>query len=160
MNVTGEILRILTWGLVATLCMIAFTFTAQNLGWSRLNFPFLIGSMFTGERRAANVLGFVLYALLGWIISFFYYLLFVFTGGATPGRGLLLGLLHAALLLTVVLPLLPHFHPRVASEYDGPTTMRRLEPPGFMALHYGRRTPLIMLAGYALYGLLLGYAFS
>lgn len=33
------------------------------------------------------------------------------------------------------------------------------EPPGFMGLNYGRRTPLTTLAGHTLYGVLLGYGF-
>jgi len=33
---------------------------------------------------------------------------------------------------------------------------RQLEPPGFMALNYGRRTPLITLIGQAVYGATLG----
>jgi hypothetical protein len=34
--------------------------------------------------------------------------------------------------------------------------MKKLEPPGFLALNYGSRTPLTTLAGQALYGAVLG----
>jgi hypothetical protein len=54
------------------------------------------------------------------------------------------------------LPMLPYIHPRMASEYDGASTTRQLEPPGFMGLNYGPRTPLTTLAGQALYGTVLG----
>ena len=40
------------------------------------------------------------------------------------------------------LPLIPGLHPRMASEYQGPTPTRQLEPPGFLALNYGRPTPI------------------
>ena len=33
---------------------------------------------------------------------------------------------------------------------------RRLQPPGFLALNYGYRTPLTTIAAHALYGLVLG----
>jgi hypothetical protein len=35
----------------------------------------------------------------------------------------------------VVSPALPAMHPRMASEQDGPTPTKQLEPPGFMALN-------------------------
>jgi hypothetical protein len=54
------------------------------------------------------------------------------------------------------MPLLPFIHPRMASEYDGATRIKQLEPPGFMGLNYGYRTPATALAGQALYGAVLG----
>jgi hypothetical protein len=44
----------------------------------------------------------------------------------------------------------------MASTYDGPTRIRRLEPPGFMGLNYGYRTPLTTVVGHILYGAILG----
>jgi len=155
-----EVVRILAWGLAATAVLTALSFSAQNLGWSRLNFPMLLGAFFTGDRAAANVLGFVLYLLLGWVISFGYYLLFAMTGTGGAAQGMAFGLVHGLLLLTVLLPLLPYVHPRVASAFDGPGATKRLEPPGFLALHYGYRTPLVVLAAYGAYGAVLGAGYG
>jgi hypothetical protein len=155
-----EILRLLVWGLAATAVLASLSYASQNVGWSRLNFPILLGTFFTAERAAANVLGFLLYMLFGWVISFFYYLLFALIGGASAASGALIGLVHGLLLLTVLLPLLPYIHPRVASEFDGPSSTRRLEPPGFLALHYGYRTPAVLLVACAAYGAVLGYGFA
>jgi hypothetical protein len=47
-------------------------------------------------------------------------------------------------------------HPRMASEYHGVTAKRQLEPPGFMAMNYGYRTPLTTLLGQIVYGTTLG----
>jgi hypothetical protein len=44
----------------------------------------------------------------------------------------------------------------MATEYDGPTYRRRLQPPGFFGLNYGYRTPLATILGHALYGAILG----
>jgi len=159
-QVTIEVLRVMAVGLAATAILTAVSFAAQNMGWSRLNFPMLLGTMFTGERAAANVLGFVLYLLLGWLISFLYYFLFSLLGGANWMLGLATGIVHALLMLTVLLPLLPYLHPRVASEFDGPSSTRQLEPPGFLALHYGYRTPIVLLVAYATYGAMLGWGFT
>ena len=154
------ILEILVWGVIATLGMIAIMYSSQNFGWSRLNLPFLIGTFFTDDRGSANALGFFLYLVLGWLIAFFYYLVFALLGSASTVMGVLVGFVHGVLLLTVVLPLLAYVHPRVASEYDGPDVMKRLEPPGFLALHYGRRTPVITLIAHVAYGAILGAGFS
>ena len=44
----------------------------------------------------------------------------------------------------------------MASEYDRPTNTRVLEPPGFLGLNYGHRTPLTTLLGQIVYGATLG----
>ena len=155
-----ELIRVMAWGLIATAVLTALSLAAQNLGWSRLNFPMLLGTLFTGDRAAANVLGFLLYLLVGWLMSFVYYLIFALIGAARWWIGMAVGLLHGLLLLTVALPLLPYIHPRVASEFDGPDATRRLEPPGFLALHYGNRTPAVLLLAYAAYGTLLGWGYA
>ena len=64
--------------------------------------------------------------------------------------------MHALIVLIAIMPLLPSVHPRMASEHRGPEPTRQLEPPGFMALNYGRQTPLITVAAHLLYGAVLG----
>jgi hypothetical protein len=59
-------------------------------------------------------------------------------------------------VLSVALPVLPGMHPRMASELHGPTVVRVLEPPGFLGLNYGLRTPVSVLLAHAVYGALLG----
>ena len=61
-----------------------------------------------------------------------------------------------ALWFLVIVPLLPSFHPRMASEQHGPAAHRLLEPPGFMAMHYGVRTPIAVMASHAIFGAILG----
>jgi hypothetical protein len=143
------------WGLVATVAMTTVLQGAQGLGLSRLSLPFLSGTFFSGDRRWAVIVGFAFYVFGGWVFAFFYFLLFASLGLYTWWVGLAAGLLHGLFLLAA-LPLLPYIHPRMASEYDGASATRQLEPPGFMGLNYGRRTPLTTLAGQALYGAVLG----
>ena len=143
------------WGLVATVAMTTILQGAQGFGLSRLSLPFLSGTVFSGDRRWAMIAGFAFYVFGGWVFAFFYFLLFASIGLYTWWVGLGAGLLHGLFLLAA-LPLLPYIHPRMASEYDGASATRQLEPPGFMGLNYGRRTPLTTLAGQALYGAVLG----
>ncbi|MEJ2440292.1 MAG: hypothetical protein P8Z72_11590 [Gammaproteobacteria bacterium] len=87
-----------------------------------------------------------------------YYLVFSSVGHHDRWFGALIGALHGLFLLIVAMPLLPHLHPRIATEYDGPDANRRLEPPGFLGLNYGRMTPVTTVIGHMLYGAILGAA--
>jgi hypothetical protein len=144
------------WGFVATIVMTIVMQGAQGLGLSRLSLPFLAGTFFTGDRRRAVIIGFTAYVAGGWIFAFLYFLLFANLGVHTWWLGLATGFLHGLFLLVAAMPLLPYIHPRMASEYDGASAIRQLEPPGFMGLNYGYRTPLTTLLAQALYGAVLG----
>jgi hypothetical protein len=148
--------EILFWGLVATAVMTTILQAGQGLGFSRMSLPYMFGTFFTPNRHWAYVIGFVTYLVGGWLFAMLYYALFVYVGQASWWLGGLVGLIHGAFLLIVMLPLMPHIHPRMASEFDGPTSRRRLEPPGFLGLHFGHRTPLITLLGQLVYGIVLG----
>jgi hypothetical protein len=136
--------------------MTTIIYDSQVMGLSRLSLPFLLGTSLTGDRHRAVILGFALYAIGGWLFAFLYFLAFFHLGGARWWIGALLGALHGLFLLTVMLPLTPYVHPRMASEYDGPSDIRQLEPPGFLGLHYGYRTPLVTLLAHGAYGSVLG----
>ncbi len=144
------------WGLAATVAMTTILQGAQGLGLSRLSLPFLAGTFFTGDRRRAVVIGMVFSVIGGWGFAFLYFVLFASLGVYTWWLGAGVGILHGLFLLVCGLPLLPYLHPRMASEYDGASTVRQLEPPGFIGLNYGHRTPLTTLAGQAVYGAVLG----
>ena len=156
MSCVGGWGELLLWGLMATLAMSAIMHGSQGLGLSRLSLSFLAGTMFTGNRDRAAVLGFFIYVLGGWVFAILYALIFCSAGSASWLFGGFLGLVHGTLLLVVLLPLLPHVHPRVLTVYHGPTATRHLEPPGFLGLNYGYRTPLTTLLSQTLYGVVLG----
>ena len=63
-----------------------------------------------------------------------------------------IGLAHVLYALMAAMPALPATHSRMASEQDGPTPTKQLEPPGFLALNYGRRTPLSPILAHLVYG--------
>lgn len=158
-NVLPRIDSLLLWGFIGTALMTIVLSGSRFMGWSRISLPFLVGTLFTGNRRIAEVVGFFLYVIGGWIFSLFYALIFESLRMANWWLGLVIGILHGLFLLTVALPLAPNLHPRLATEYDGPTLHRRIEPPGFMGLNYGHGTPLITLIGQSLYGLMLGLGY-
>jgi len=128
----------------------------RHLRLSRMSLPFLVGTMFTGNRRRAELVGSVLYLFGGWMFASCYFVLFNRLGEDGPIIGAAVGLVHGLFLLMAALPVAPSLHPRMASPYDGPDSNKRIEPPGFLGLNYSRSTPALTLVGQAVYGLILG----
>jgi hypothetical protein len=146
----------LLWGFVATVVLTTLMALTQGLGLTRMNIPYLLGSMFTRRSTRAKTIGFLLHLMNGWLFALLYLAGFHAWGAATWWRGAAIGFVHAAFVLAVGMPMLPYVHPRVAREDQGPDAGPRLEPPGFMALHYGVQTPVAALIAHMIYGAILG----
>lgn len=149
-------LSILLWGFVATALLTSMLAVAQRLGFTRMSMPFLLGTAMTSNRDRALLLGFGAHMVNGWLFACIYGFGFERLQQTGWWLGALMGLLQGLFVLTVVMPLVPSLHPRMVSEFVGPTPNRRLQPPGFMGLNYGPRTPVVGLAAHALFGAILG----
>jgi uncharacterized membrane protein YagU involved in acid resistance len=68
------------------------------------------------------------------MFSLIYVAAFHAFGRATWWFGALVGFVQAIFVLTMLMPILPAMHPRMANEQYGPTVVRQLEPPGFLGL--------------------------
>ncbi|HEX2173378.1 MAG TPA: hypothetical protein VHL09_13145 [Dehalococcoidia bacterium] len=147
---------IVLWGFIGTIALTTLLAGSQQVGLTRMNIPFMLGTAFTPDRSRAKVIGFVFHLLNGWIFAFLYAAIFQSWRRAGWARGAVVGVGHALFVLVAGLPILPHFHPRMASEQFGPTPTRHLEPPGFLALNYGHRTPLSVILAHLIYGAILG----
>jgi hypothetical protein len=147
---------LILWGLIATVAMTSILEASRGLGFSRMSLPFLVGTFFVGNRRRALILGFIVYTVGGWLFAFLYFLLFASVGIYAWWFGALTGALHGLFLLVTALPLLPFVHPRMASDYHGVTSLRQLEPPGFLGMNYGYGTPLTTFLAQTIYGATLG----
>jgi hypothetical protein len=146
----------LLWGFVGTVVLTTSLAVAHGLKLTRMSIPFLLGTMVTADRDRAKIWGFALHFMNGWLFALVYVAAFEAWGAAGPLRGALIGLVHAAFVLCATMPVLPAMHPRMASEAQGPTPLRMLEPPGFCALHYGAATPITVGAAHLVYGAVLG----
>ena len=146
----------LVWGFAATVTLTSLMASSQSLGFTRMNIPYLLGTMFTSDRDRAKPLGVLLHVINGWVFSLIYVAAFHLWGGPTWWKGVAIALVHSAFVLSAGMPTLPGLHPRMASETRGPTVVRQLEPPGFFALNYGRRTPLSIIAAHVVFGVILG----
>ncbi|HEY8476329.1 MAG TPA: hypothetical protein VIN09_05635 [Chloroflexota bacterium] len=129
---------VLLWGFAGTLVLTTLMRASQSLGLTRMDIPFMLGTVVTPNRDLAKVVGFAMHFGNGWIFA----------------------LVYALFVLVTLLPLLPGLHPRMVSEFAGPEPTRQLEPPGFMALNYGFRTPLATVVAHLVYGAILGSFYS
>jgi hypothetical protein len=151
----------LLWGFVGTVVLTTIMAGSQGLRLTRMNLPYMLGTVFTPSRDRAKLVGFILHLFNGWMFSLLYVAAFHSLGLGTWWLGAFIGFVHAAFVLTAGMRILPGLHPRMASEQQGPTVARQLEPPGFLALNYGVRTPISVLLAHLVFGAIVGsfYAF-
>jgi uncharacterized membrane protein YagU involved in acid resistance len=150
----------LLWGFVSTVVLTATLGGSQGVGLTRMNLPYLLGTMITPNRDRAKLIGVLVHFANGWMFSLVYIAAFHAWGLATWWSGALIGFVHASFVLTVLMPVLPGIHPRMANEQYGPTVVRQLEPPGFLALHYGIQTPISVVVAHIAFGAILGAFYS
>ena len=147
----------LAGGAVGTIVLTSGLRIAQELGWTRMDIPLLLGTVFTDRRGRASVLGYVLHFTNGLIFALAYYGVFRAVGHAGWGFGAVLGLVHALLaggaLMTV---LLPAVHPRMGTPWSDAEETPLLEAPGFLLMNYGRRTVIWTILGHVAYGAIVG----
>lgn len=144
------------FGLLATTALTALMISAQLGGISRLDLPLILGTVLTPDPDRARVVGFLIHLFVGQLFALGYAACFATLGQATWWLGGVLGALHGAVALTVLVPMLVGVHPRMASNRAGPTSTAVLEPPGLLGLNYGAQTPLVTLAAHVAYGVALG----
>lgn len=144
------------FGLIATAALTAIMITAQLAGRTRLDLPLVLGTIVTEDPDRARVAGFFIHLAAGQGFALGYALTFALLDRAGWWIGALLGLLHAAVALTVLVPLLAGVHPRMASHRAGPASTAVLESPGLFALNYGVQTPVVTVAAHLAYGFVLG----
>jgi uncharacterized membrane protein YagU involved in acid resistance len=144
------------FGLIATAALTAAMIGAQLAGLTRLDFPLVLGTIFTEDPDKARIAGFFLHLVIGQGFALGYAATFALVHHASWWLGALLGLLHVAVALTILLPLVPGVNPRMASERAGPSSTAVLEPPGLLGLNYGIQTPAVAIVAHLIYGIVLG----
>jgi hypothetical protein len=152
MNVASIVL----WGFAATMTLTTILLAGQSLGITRIDMPFIIGTMFVSNRDRAKIVGYAVHVINGWWFAAIYALFFEQLHMATWWLGAAIGSLQGFVVVVALLPLLPGLHPRMVSDSRGPEPTRLLEPPGFMATNYGRMTPVITVFAHTIYGIILG----
>ena len=147
----------LAGGFIGTMVLTTMARGASELGWTRMDLAFLLGTMMTDRRRRAKAVGHALLFAFGVALAVVYAACFVAIGRSGWWLGGLFGALHAVFVSTVVVNvLLPAVHPRIGTPETAANEVALIEPPGFLMLNYGRSTFLITLAAHIAYGIIVG----
>jgi hypothetical protein len=105
-------------------------------------------------------MGFGMHLAVGEGFALGYAAAFALLDTATWWLGALFGLIHVSVALTILVPLLPGVHPRMASHRAGPASTAVLEPPGLLGLNYGIETPAVAIVAHLVFGIALGLLLS
>jgi hypothetical protein len=144
-------------GLAGTVVLTTVLRAASELGLTRIDLPFLLGTAVTTDRVRAKAIGYALHFVFGVLFALAYYAVFLVIGAAGVLLGALLGLAHALFVGTALVNiLLPVVHPRMGTGFDAAGAAPLLEPPGFMLLNYGRETPIFNVLAHVAYGAIVG----
>jgi hypothetical protein len=147
----------LVGGLVGTVVLTTILRGASELGWTRMDLPFLLGTAVSADRVRAKVIGYALHFVFGLVFALGYYMVFVVVDRSGVVLGALLGLIHALFAGTALVNvLLPAVHPRMGTGFDAAGSAPLIEPPGFMLINYGRRTPITTIISHLAYGAIVG----
>lgn len=147
----------LVGGFAGTLVLTSMLRAASELKLTRMDIPFLLGTAFSADRIRAKAIGYGLHFVAGLLFALAYYAIFRAIDESGWWLGALFGLLHGVFagsaLVNILLPLV---HPRMGTGFTSAPSVALLEPPGFMMLNYGLRTPLVALAAHVAYGAIVG----
>jgi hypothetical protein len=144
-------------GLVGTFVLTTILRGASELRLTRMDLPFLLGTAVTADRARAKTIGYLLHFVAGLAFALAYAIGFAALdrSGWLLGSafGVIHGLFAGSALVNVLLPIV---HPRMGTEASSIASTTLLEPPGFMMLNYGRRTPIVSLVAHVAYGAIVG----
>ncbi|HZR26797.1 MAG TPA: hypothetical protein VFA59_24600 [Vicinamibacterales bacterium] len=144
-------------GFLGTLVMTTMMRGAAELGLTRMDLAFLLGTSVTDNRRKAKALGYLFHFVLGVGFAILYGALFTIIGWSSWWLGALIGAAQALFTATVLVNvLLPVVHPRMATPDTAANDIALIEPPGFLMLNYGRNSFLITLLAHVAYGAIVG----
>jgi hypothetical protein len=144
-------------GLLGTVVLTTALRAASELGLTRIDLPFLLGTALTADRTRAKVIGYALHFVFGVLFALAYYAVFAVVDRSGIVLGGLLGFIHALFAGTALVNiLLPAVHPRMGTGFDAAGSAPLLEPPGFMLVNYGRETPVAMIVSHIVYGAIVG----
>ncbi len=94
----------LLWGFVATVVLTTLLAGSQGMGMTRMNVPYLLGTMVTPNRDRAKLIGVFLHFINGWLFSLIYVAAFQLVGRSTWWFGGLIGLVHGSFVLARAWP--------------------------------------------------------
>jgi hypothetical protein len=144
-------------GFVGTLVLTTCLRAGSELGLTRMDLPFLLGTAFSADRTRAKAIGYGLHFVAGQAFAAIYYAVFVTIDESSWWLGGAFGLLHGLFAGTALVnTLVPLVHPRMGTRDTAASSTPLLEPPGFLLRNYGSSTPLMTIFVHIVYGAIVG----
>jgi uncharacterized membrane protein len=152
-----SVLGALAGGLLGTFVLTTVLRTASEVGLTRVDLPFLLGTAVTRDRARAKAIGYVAHFGFGLLFSLAYAAFFLVVDASGWLLGALLGLAHGLFAGTALVNvLLPVVHPRMGKPWTDARSSPLIESPGFLMLNYGAGTPVVSIIAHILYGAIVG----
>jgi hypothetical protein len=151
-----SVLGALAGGFAGTVVLTTVLRTATEVHLTRIDLPFLLGTIVTGNRTVAKALGYAFHFIVGLAFALVYYALFSVLGRHDWWLGAIFGVVHGVVSGTVLINvLLPLVHPRMGGPLTDATSTALLEAPGFLGRNYGTQTAATGLVAHVLYGVIV-----
>jgi hypothetical protein len=158
-------------GFVGTVVMSAAMGMARLANMTRMPpFPLILGTMVTGDRRRATLMGaFAHYVVMGTVVfGLAYAALFRAFDSASWAVGLGIGVVHGLIVGVMAMPMMPAMHPRMeraVGAVGGDSVLEtggevRVSPPGLLGARWGPVTPLGVLVGHMIYGVVVALVYG
>lgn len=153
-------------GAVATVVMTALMQMSAAMGMTRMNMALMLGSMFRRDADAARPLGMTLHFMNGLGFGVLYALVWWAIDPADLADawwiGLVFGAVHGVVAMAMM-PVMSGMHPRVGSDALAVSGRAghevRLPPFGFGGRGFGPMTPMGILLGHLVFGVVWGIVF-
>jgi hypothetical protein len=153
MSLVGALLG----GFVGTFVLTTILRAGSEFGLTRVDLPFLLGTVVTADRSRAKAIGYVAHFGFGLLFSLGYAVVFAVLDTSGWLLGAALGLAHGLFSGTALVNvLLPVFHPKMGKPWTDARSRPLIEAPGFMMLNYGVGTPVISTVAHVAYGTIVG----
>lgn len=151
---------------LATLAMTALMQMGEAMGMTRMNMAVMLGSMFRRDPGSARSLGMTLHLMNGLAFGVLYALVWWAIDPADLADawwiGLVFGAVHGVVAMAMM-PVMSGMHPRVRSDAlavsRGTGAEVRLPPFGFGGRRFGAMTPMGILLGHLVFGVVWGLVF-
>ncbi len=156
-------------GLVGTLVMSMMMKMAGAAGMTDMPpMELVTGAMVSGDEQQAKRIGFVVHWLMMGTVLFglAYAAVFSLLDSAAWVLGLGVGVAHGAAVGLVFMPMMPAMHPRMSPTAVGASSVTveggevHLSSPGIFGKEWGAMTPVGLLMGHAVYGVVVALVYG
>ena len=135
-------------GLVATIVFDIWALFARATGITSMKVEKALGSMFT-DGRGMTPIGVIIHFTFGAGIALLYAVIFehasINNGTITGG---VIGIFHGIIIGVIVMPMMGLLHPAMRKG--------KVEGPGFFAINKGSASPIYIIIGHIIFGLVIG----